>query len=100
MAGLMNPALSSLSISSLNFGSMSIDILLLAYLTGRSAMISLLSGSFNNALMKVGLGFSYVPKFISWNGSSTSGKELSSAAGAKSSTSSCKLSSSCSSVLS
>ncbi|CAL8154948.1 unnamed protein product [Prunus armeniaca] len=62
-------------------------------------MISLLSGSSNNALMKVGLGSSLVPKFISCSGSSTSGRESSSAAGAKSSTSSCKLSS-CSSVLS
>ncbi|KAL6294165.1 hypothetical protein ACE6H2_002307 [Prunus campanulata] len=62
-------------------------------------MISLLSGSFNSALMKVGLGSSSVPKFISCKGSSTSGKEPSSAAGAKSSISSYKLSS-CSSVLS
>ncbi|KAI5320924.1 hypothetical protein L3X38_040632 [Prunus dulcis] len=45
-------------------------------------MISLRSGSFNSALMKLGLGSSSVPKFISYNGSSTSGKESSSAAGA------------------
>ncbi|CAL2239194.1 unnamed protein product [Prunus armeniaca] len=56
-------------------------------------MISVLSGSSNNALMKVGLGSSFVPKFISYSGSSTSGKESYSAAGAKSSTSSYKLSS-------
>ncbi|KAL6272428.1 hypothetical protein ACE6H2_023120 [Prunus campanulata] len=62
-------------------------------------MISLLSGSSSSALMKVGLGSSSVPKLISCNGSSTSGKESSSAAGAKSNISSCKLSS-CSSMLS
>ncbi|CAL9000753.1 unnamed protein product [Prunus brigantina] len=62
-------------------------------------MISLLSGSFNSELMKVGLGSSSVPKFISCNGSSTYGKESSSAVGAKSSTSSGKLSS-CFSMLS
>ncbi|CAL8996876.1 unnamed protein product [Prunus brigantina] len=53
-----------------------------------------MSGSFNSALMKVGLESSSVPKFISCKGSSTSGRESSSAAGAKSNTSSCKLSSS------
>ncbi|CAL9021325.1 unnamed protein product [Prunus brigantina] len=63
-------------------------------------MSSPLIGSFNSALIKVGLGSSYVPKFISCKGSSTSGRESSNAAGAKSNTSSCNSSSSWSSVLS
>ncbi|KAI5316191.1 hypothetical protein L3X38_045367 [Prunus dulcis] len=61
-------------------------------------MSSDLSGYFKSVLMKVGLGSSSVPKFISCRGSSTSGGESSNAAGAKSNTSSCKTSSSCSSV--